>query len=446
MQSEQESNAIAWGLDGFQKSSLRVMTDTFSHGNLQAVPLDQELIITRGSCFLIGIEVFPSSKWTKGLDEFISTWEAQSGFLQFQLQLQHGQNVIHRETTPAHKTQTDLEKQNALDGVVITRSSGGLFIGTRTSIQIPTEHSNKKITMNLVLSVVVPQSKMPSNHCRGMSVEELEVRALLESGRYHPPRVPPKEISLPMRVLESLEVKCWSQSIEPTTALVCIELRNAHPHKSLLIHHLEVNLEGSLRIEEMAMSCVDGVPSAPVSLGKQDTEAKVIFISCEPPLNVGFDMLEVCSQNKSSLLNPIVIGAGEGYNVVYNISPKSVINEVLATVGNPQILPLSSCGPPPVNFSGNFITPVEVRWVEGDSELRPAEKDCVVTSTSLCWSVENRLGREFTIEFDGPPTAQVLEPITLRLTISNFTSDKRHVKVFLQRPDCVNKLFHISET
>lgn len=445
MQSELEANAIAWGLDGFQKSGLRVMTDSSSHGILQEVKCDQELVVTRGSCFLIGIEVFPSSKWTKSLDEFVLSWEAQSGFLQFHFQLQQGQNVIHRETTPAHKSQTNSDKENMLDIIIIKRTSGGLFIGARTSIHISADHTNKNITMQLVLSVVVPQSKIPSNHRSGMSVEELEVRALLESGRYHPPRVPPREVTLQIRVLESLEVKCWSQSIEPTTALVCVELRNMHPYKSLLIHHLEVNLEGSLRIEEMTLSSGEAA-SMPTNLSKRLDEAKVIFLSCDPPLNVWFDMREICNDHKSSQSDLIEIGAGEGYNVVFNISPKSVINEVYSTGSNTLALPLSSCGLPPVDFSGNFITPVEVRWMEGDSELPPVETNSVVTSTSVCWSVESRAGREFIIEFEGPPVARVLEPIILRLTISNFTAEKRHVKLFLQRPDCVNKLFHITET
>ena len=245
------------------------------------------------------------------------------------------------------------------------------------------------------------------------------------------------------------------------TTLACVELRNMHPCKHLLVHHLEVNLEGSVRIVEVTtLSSAERQSTQAMHLSHNDS--KVLLLACEPPLNVWFNILEVGDENGSTETGyygyPITVSVGEAYTVVYRLSPKSVVNEVLSTFNasttQPTTLPLSSCGLPPVGVCGDFISPVEARWTEMRSRkdqapsspsVTTSEKDLIVSSTSLCWRVEKRSGEEFTIEFEGPSEARVLEPFPLRLIVTNFTGVKRSVQVYLQRPNCDDKLFHISD-
>ena len=447
MQNEHEANAIAWGLDEFQKSSLRVMTDAMSE-NLEPF-IGDELIVTRGARFNVGMEFLPSSKWGKSLEEFTSSWGAHGEFLQFQLQLREGDRAVHRETSLAQKYSMESSAENKLDGVIIRNTHDGVFVGTHTALQLPAEYTNCSLTLTLVLSVVVPPSKTPSNYRLGMSPEEQEVRALLESGRYRPPRVTPRELHLSVRLIEALEVKCWAQAVEPTASLVSLELRNRHPYKSLVVHHFEVNLESSVRIEELP---VKSLPTADPS----QTQSKVILSACHPPLDVWFNLIEVCDPTEEhSPVSAITIARGEAHCIVFNLSPKSVVNEVLsAWGGGEQHLPLSSCGLPPPDFSGDFITPVEVRWTEARGAGGPApppvgdgaaaaDVNCIVTNASLYWGVDKRVGKEFTIDFDGPASGLCLQPLSLCLTVTNFTSDRRSVRVFLQQPDCDEDLFHV---
>jgi hypothetical protein len=497
MQTEAEANAIAWGLSDFNKSMIKIFKskdnilwrqdqEDESKGESSSqstepplLPILQECqpniptIFARGTCFEIGVEVTPPSNWKRPLEEFIRSWETQSQYLSLDLLIKCDEKIIPRETSYVQKlTQTRATTAATrttqggllLDQKIIKRTKTGLFIGTITSLRVPAQYLDVSLSLVLQLSIVVPSSQMPSNYRHGMSPEEKEVRALLETGRYHPPYIAPREVPIPIRIIESLSIQCWSRNLDSWTSVNSVEMRNMHPLRDILIRHVGINLNASLRTEAIKRSYDSGPlggmtnslhpPLQCTSTNKTINEnigaTSVLLLPCSQPLEPWFNVVDL-SQNPHDTTEIIRIKRGESHTLVYHISPRHVVND--STTSS------STSGIPPSVLSGHFLTPVDVWWIEcpenvlsssdaSSSMTRSSspsslpsgclssysEEDCIINTASLCWGIEKITGREFAVEIDGPSSILSLHPVELKLRISNLTSERRSINLFLQQP------------
>ena len=469
MQTEREANAIAWGLSDFNKSTMKIFKskDTVLWKN-EKIPMLQECpshnneitIIARGTCFEIGVEVSPSINWKKSYEEFICSWENQSQYIAIDIQIKSGDKIIPRETSYVQKLTQTKGRTLAMDQKIIKKTSNGLFFGTITSLRVPAQYLDVDLTLVFQLSVVVPSSKTPSNYKQGMSSEEKEVRALLETGRYHPPYIAPREVPIPIRIIESLSIQCWSRNIDSWTSLNSVEIRNMHPKKDILIRHIGVNLNASLRTEKIIRSNDDQAnvssllpPLQCTSTNKAINEltgtTSVLLLPCSVPIEPWFNVVDLShnfQQNYQDTAGMIRIKRGECHTIVYQISPRHVVNDSSS--------PSSTSGIPPSALSGHFLTPVDVWWIECPETSEPSvpsalrtsptftsedlsaysEEDCIINTASLCWGIEKLMGREFAVEIDGPSIIQPLVPVELKLRISNLTSESRTIHLYLQQP------------
>jgi hypothetical protein len=469
MQTEGEANAIAWGLSDFNKSAIRILKsqDTIlwkqeKIPTLQECKNDELTIFARGTCFEIGVELSPSTNWKKSLEEFIHSWEDQSQYLTLDIQIKCEDKVIPRETSYVQKLTQTKGSTLVMDQKIIKKTSNGLFIGTITSLRVPAQYLDVDLTLVLQLSVVVPSSQTPSNYKQGMCSEEKEVRALLETGRYHPPYIAPRVVPIPIRIIESLSIQCWSRNIDSWTSLNSVEIRNVHPKKDILIRHIGINLNASLRTEKIIRSNdvqnstnVSSLlpPLQCTSTNKAINEltgtTSVLLLPCSAPIEPWFNVVDLSHnfhQSYQDTTEMIRIKRGECHTIVYHISPRHVVND--------SSLPSSTSGIPPSALSGHFLTPVDVWWIECPEMSEPSvasslqavpsftaenlsaysEEDCIINTASLCWGIEKVMGREFAVEIDGPSIIHPLVPIELKLRISNLTSEIRTISLYLQQP------------
>jgi hypothetical protein len=465
MQTEGEANAIAWGLSDFNKSAIKILKsqDTILWKQEKTPALhecrnDEMTIFARGTSFEIGVEVSPSANWKKSREEFIRSWENQAQYLTLDIQIKCEDKIIPRETSYIQKLTQTQGSTLVMDQKIIKKTNNGLFFSTITSLRVPAQYLDVDLTLVLQLSVVVPSSQTPSNFKQGMGREEKEVRALLETGRYHPPYIAPREVPIPIRIIESLSIQCWSRNIDSWTSLNSVEIRNMHPKKDILIRHIGINLNASLRTEKIIRSNdVQNVStllpplqctSTNQTINELTGTTSVLLLPCSVPIEPWFNVVDLSHnfhQNFQDSSEMIRIKRGECHTIVYHISPRHVVND--------SSLP-SSSGIPPSALSGHFLTPVDVWWIECPETSEPSiasslqttstytsedlsaysEEDCIINTASLCWGIEKIMGREFAVEIDGPSVIHPLVPVELKLRISNLTSETRTINLFLQQP------------
>jgi hypothetical protein len=230
-----------------------------------------------------------------------------------------------------------------------------------------------------------------------------------------------------------------------------------HPVRDILIRHIGVNLNASLRTETIKRSheslSMNSLypPLQCTSTNKTINEnigtASVLLLPCTLPLEPWFNVIDL-SRNANESTDIIRIKRGESHTIVYHISPRHVVND--------PTLSSSTSGIPPSALSGHFLTPVDVWWIECPENLLSSdsltassecsssfssqslssysEEDCVINTASLCWGIEKVNGREFAVEIEGPSSILTLQPVELKLRISNLTSEMRSVNLFLQQP------------
>lgn len=64
------------------------------------------------------------------------------------------------------------------------------------------------------------------------------MRQLLERHRYRPPKISPREVKLPVKLLNPISICSESREISPFSSMVMITIENMHPTKPILVHEI----------------------------------------------------------------------------------------------------------------------------------------------------------------------------------------------------------------
>lgn len=390
------------------------------------------------------------------VEDFTESFEKHKQFLKFDMRLQlGGRTVVRRETADAQKCRSGQDNGKILlDCVLFQRKSGSFYIGenikfpntlivgnisicsvsfagTTTSIQLPQEYVNMPIHLTLEVSVVIPESIKPTNHRAHMSSEEMALRAMLEGGRYRVPKIEPIALSLPIVVIDSLQVECWSKATSPWSALLGVELSNMHPHLALQIQNVEVNLPASL-------SVYDNPLYDHTSGDATDENPPRLYSPCFPPVQQWLDAVPLPAAQAASTPTPALIASGETLALVFKVSQKRTgrhMTSMSACCDGSQCWDFAQslrCAVPPPTLSGDFVSPVDIRWREVPPHASLDTPECVrgaemgtcagnfnfMQSTApVYWELERREGNEFVVDISGPKEGRKFQPLTLQVII-----------------------------
>jgi len=466
MQNEFTASAIAWGFSTYStsKCSVKAFTSLCSdrdndkqkycesqdgHQSMYECSTEETLIVSQGNSFEIGLEFSPQPSYTGSIDEFISSFEKHKDLLSFDLQIQlGGGSVLRRETSDIQKRKYESNREyRDIDCTKFVKKTGGFYIGTTTSIRIPQEHVNASVQFILAVNLSIPESNHPSNHRHNMSSEELALRAILEGGRYRVPKIDPIQISLPAVIIDSLQVDCWSKSISPWNALLGVEISNLHPFHTILIDRIEVNLPGTLSVYDKS--------AKNSSLGHGSEEnAHSQYTPCHPPVNDWLDLIAIPAST-TSISNTdtnidsdtatdskqVIIPCGEAVTTVFKVIQKDAYHRQGQRHQQCEKFAQLLYGDiPPASLSGDFVTPVDIRWCElSQCNVSPLESSrdemtYMLSTVPIYWNLDRRVGTEFVVDISGPVEGARFQPTTLKVLITNHTTDTRDVVVFLQDP------------
>ncbi len=96
------------------------------------------------------------------------------------------------------------------------------------------------MSLSISLSVALDKgnSTSASKHKDNIDKEERDVRQLLERHRYRPPKISPREVKLPVKLLNPISIYSESREISPYSSIVMITIENMHPTKPILVHEI----------------------------------------------------------------------------------------------------------------------------------------------------------------------------------------------------------------
>lgn len=459
MQNEAVSHAINWGLDEFQKCKIRalisnhVVSSSESHSNSCMVVCKPEskIILTQSSQFDVGLEIYRDSSSTQNVEDFVWAIEKHSPFFVLDVDINNSDTneVIQRDTRKAEKPLDDSNKYQ----LQFRRTNDGFLVWRSMSIQTTEGFLTSKVSLNLSLSINVPTSKIPSSYRSTMSTEEKEIKAYLEGGRYRPPKVSPRTLSIPINIIESLQINTWSRPLGTMNCFLCIELKNNHPWRDILIKHTEVHLERTFKVGHRY--------NTSTSYGHENEVFEVLY-QCSPTVDNWFAMENIPSQIENKPTNvesveDILIRHGEIFHLVVRIAPKSIVNNVgvgmvtgngvavtsttspiHASSNTPNSLnnaAISYSGILPHHLSGDFITPVDVVWDEGElgtslnaqntTVSSGKSHTSIVSSSSIRWSLFARSQNDIVVEINGPSVAYAYASVNLLVNVCNCTPRER---------------------
>lgn len=139
MQSEFTASAVAWGFSTFSKNKCSVKAITSPNVTAETVyriekekkdDADEQIIISRGTLFEIGLEFSPNSSFVGSLDEFIASFEKHKQLLNFNLQVQLGcGQAVHRETSDIQKRANQHGDPDKMNCTVFCQRPNGFYIG-----------------------------------------------------------------------------------------------------------------------------------------------------------------------------------------------------------------------------------------------------------------------------------------------------------------------------
>ena len=304
---------------------------------------------------------------------------------------------------------------------IMTTSYYLFCTGMKSSIQVAGKYLNVPVRIMVSVAVVIPESTQPSNHRPDMSTEELSLRALLEGGRYRVPKFDPIKISQSAIVIKTLHVECWSKSMSPWNCLFGIQLSNMHPFKLLHIKNIEINLPATLCIYDNAMS--DNCSN--------EENVGTIYAPCDPPVHNWLDIIPFQSPHGDNSTD--LIASGEAHTVLFKVTPKDRCHQSIGKFsadddsnGDRHVTcmhfaeALYGTVPPP-SISGDFVSPVDVRWCEISQEdkLRDGSSTCcsnyMQSTIPVFWELDKRFGSEFVVDIMGPEEGELHKPFTLQV-------------------------------
>lgn len=193
MQSEAVSRVINWGLGDFQKCKIRLLISKNvlpyrDHASiidgLVEYTIGEDITLSQSSTFAVGLEIFRDKTHTGSnfINDFIDSIEYHNDYLTLNIELKDSNGeIISIESSKIQK----LDVNGMLYNVpIFKKTSDGLLVYKNTSLQTRDNASESKYTLAVSLAIEVPPSKIPSTYRSSMTVEEQEIKAYLEGGRY----------------------------------------------------------------------------------------------------------------------------------------------------------------------------------------------------------------------------------------------------------------------
>jgi len=115
-------------------------------------------------------------------------------------------------------------------------------------LDVSSLHKNHTLSLTISLSVALDKgnSQATSKHKDDIDKEERDVRQLLERHRYRPPKISPREVKLPVKLLNPISITSESREISPYSSIVMITIANMHPTKPILVHEIVLRLGMSI--------------------------------------------------------------------------------------------------------------------------------------------------------------------------------------------------------
>lgn len=270
---------------------------------------------------------------------------------------------------------------------------------------------------------------------------------------FRPPKVSPRVIEIPIKIIDSLRISCWSRPINTLSSFLCIELKNLHPWHDVTIRDVDIHLSRTLKIST-----------------KNSYES---LYQCMPTVDTWFNLEKITNNDaRNECKADINIRCGETYCVVYRVIPKSVVNNVGVNIISPNskitmpananttsLVALSYSSLIPYQLSGAFVTPIDIMWNETSKssfidERTPtsvteeqttnypfSNPSVICTSTSLRWEMIERTQNDVAIEIEGPAFGKIFEPTQLLIHISNCTPVERNLILYLECPVTDAKIY-----
>jgi hypothetical protein len=265
-----------------------------------------------------------------------------------------------------------------------------------------------------------------------MSSEELALRAMLEGGRYRVPKVEPIEVSLPAIILDPLQIECWSKSINPWCALLGVEISNAHPYQAVSIQNVEINMPATLSVYE------NNVHNPVQHQTNEEGHNRYTYTPCYPPVHNWLDTIPVPATHSRSTPNDnfsasssssTLVASGEAVTKVFKVSQKDACHRNIPLSESNHHFQCEKFAQflygdvPPSSLSGNFVSPVDIRWCEvSQSPSHGTELNNTISlmqsTVPIYWELDKREGTEFIVDIRGPNEGDRFKPISLEVRSS----------------------------
>lgn len=367
MEAEFDVNPQSWGLGIFQLGKVTPIL----HAVTSSAPREEDsfangAVLSQGALLEGGMDISYGGSDEVPLSVFQATWELQHENLKMEIQLLQGNSIsIPTQISSLRKIITGADL--SLRTLRFVRTSTGVRLTTTFALEIPHEYLNTPLTLVFILSLAPSVSaSYRLTSARSVSAEERTVRSILETGRFRPPRVIPREAIINnISITQSLTIDCYSQSIPSATspvALLLLEASNCHPSRPICITDIAIHLESSNYTEEGPYNRImDLVSCYEVVSDNYD----------DPSISSSTSSLASLSQ-RCTRQSIVTVYPGESYTFAYRVVPKHNIS----TPSYPASISL-----PPPYLTGDIITPITIRWIE-QTALAPSSSSTVLIPSS----------------------------------------------------------------
>jgi len=216
--------------------------------NNSTATLERPVNVVDGEWTKCGLEITPGPNCKTTIDQFGVLFEKFVSFMTLNIHFRNSNSDIFGQDARPVITG---KQQNfgSLKAAVMERTSSGAVRVTLDNVFLVSE-ANRHFPLELCISLTVnPPTSDQSNHLQQFLMpqrshfdrEERKIRALLDTHRFRPPRVPPLEAIASVVITSPLRVFSRCRELTPFSSLLTVTVNNCLPYTSVRLLDLTLH-------------------------------------------------------------------------------------------------------------------------------------------------------------------------------------------------------------